>query len=111
RITWGVDEVKEESGGPRGVVEREQERHTGRASHPPTMRTGGLQIRDNRGGGHLGFDSGPTNTQQHADDSSDSFLAETLNSSVESGGGAAALAASGVFDVTSTSAEYEDGEG
>lgn len=34
-----------------------------------------------------------------------------LNSSVESGGGAAALAASGVFDITGTSGEYEEGRG
>ncbi|CAB1112382.1 unnamed protein product [Ectocarpus sp. CCAP 1310/34] len=91
RITWSVDEVES----------------TGNGRHRPAGRTGDQRLHEAQGQGLL-VDSGLGN-QQHADERDDTALPETLalNSSVESGGGAAALAASGVFDVTGTSAEGE----
>lgn len=96
RITWSVDEVESTGNGRHRPAGRtgDQRRHEAQAQGPPV-------------------DSGRGN-QQHADERDDPPLPlpETLalNSSVESGGGAAALAASGVFDVTGTSAEG-DGDG
>ncbi|CBJ29449.1 conserved unknown protein [Ectocarpus siliculosus] len=93
RITWSVDEVESTGNGRHHPAGRtgDQRRHEAQAQGPPV-------------------DSGRRN-QQHAEERDDPPLPlpETLalNSSVESGGGAAALAASGVFDVTGTSAEGE----
>ncbi|CAM9625553.1 unnamed protein product, partial [Ectocarpus sp. 8 AP-2014] len=93
RITWSVDEVESTGNGRHRPAGRtgDQRRHEAQAHGPPV-------------------DSGRRN-QQHAEERDDPPLPlpETLalNSSVESGGGAAALAASGVFDVTGTSAEGE----
>ncbi|CAM9475926.1 unnamed protein product, partial [Ectocarpus sp. 13 AM-2016] len=91
RITWSVDEVESTGNGRHRPAGRtgDQRRHEAQAQGPPV-------------------DSGRRN-QQHAEERDDPPVPETLalNSSVESGGGAAALAASGVFDVTGTSAEGE----
>ncbi|CAM9978898.1 unnamed protein product [Ectocarpus sp. 12 AP-2014] len=91
RITWSVDEVESTGNGRHRPAGRtgDQRRHEAQAQGPPV-------------------DFGRRN-QQHAEERDDPPLPETLalNSSVESGGGAAALAASGVFDVTGTSAEGE----
>lgn len=109
RITWGADETKQGPGGRWGVEEyKAQEGNPGGgASHRPTVRMEGVRRDADQADGRLPNDPGRNN--QHVDEGGNSLLPETLNSSVESGGGAAALAASGVFDATNTSSELEAG--
>ncbi|CAM9186363.1 unnamed protein product, partial [Pylaiella littoralis] len=79
----------------------------GGVSHRHTLGTESLKHCDDQAEERLPVDPGPNN-QRCMYEGGDSLVRETLNSSVESGGGAAALAASGVFDVTGTSAELEE---
>ena len=106
RITWGADETEHGPGGRRGVEEfKAQDANSGGgASHRPTVRMEGVRRDADQADGRL-----PGRNNQRMDEGGDSLLPETLHSSVESGGGAAALAASGVFDVTNTSSELEAG--
>ena len=100
RITWGADHVEE---GPVGPRENERRRVEQREPAVGASRYGGQA-----GSRFASGDSGH-NHQRLADKGGDESLEpDALNSSVESGGGAAALAASGVFDVTGTSAEVDE---
>lgn len=109
RITWGADETEQEPEGRWGDEERkaqEGNQAEGGASHRSTVRVADMRHDTDQTESRF-HEAGRTN--QNVDKGGDSLLPETLNSSIESGGGAAALAASGVFDVTSTSAELEEG--
>lgn len=110
RITWGADDIEQEPGVRWGEAEgKAQEGNSGGCtSHRPTVRREGMRHSADQGYGRLPDDPGLNN--QHVDEAGDCVLPETLNSSVESGGGAAALAASGVFDATNTSSEVEAGQ-
>eukprot|EP00752_Nemacystus_decipiens_P007745 g6923.t2 len=108
RITWEADGTEQGPVGRWNVEERKpQEGKPGGASHRRTVRTEGVRRDADQTGVRLPNNPGRNN--QRVDEGDDPLLRETLNSSVESGGGAAALAASGVFDVVNTSSELEAG--
>lgn len=107
RITWATDETQERGGVRRDEEGKAEEGNAGCVSHRPAERTEGLKHADDQAEERLPVDPG-SNSKQYAHEGGDSLLREILHSSVESGGGAAALAASGVFDVTGTSAELEE---
>lgn len=103
RITWATDETRE-----RERVRRDEEVNAGDVNHRPAVHTEGLKHGgDDQAEQRLPVNPG-SNSNHYAQEGGDSLLREILTSSVESGGGAAALAASGVFDVTGTSAELEE---
>lgn len=105
RITWGTDDIEEEPGGPR---ENEWRRMDERESAGGPSR--GSRRAYGRFAGRSGHsDHRTANEGRPVDEADESLTPDALNSSVESGGGAAALAASGVFDITGTSAEVDEG--
>lgn len=99
-ISWDVEENDRGGGGDSETVNG----HVGAAT------TAGLGSLDDEAEGCLPDDLERIYDDDPQEDSVSPALAAPLSSSVESGGGAAALAASGLFDITGTSGEVDDDE-
>lgn len=108
RISWGQDQDYDPDGGGRNSsssVRQEREEDTDRTAANASR----LRCDEDQEAERLRIDCKVGQPQGIQGDGGVPTRGAWLNSSVESGGGAAALAASGVFDITGTSGEEEEG--